>query len=373
MAETLARRDVQDRAAGLRPTYRTDRSFEWNHANGPDFDGPWPSVPPTPAKTVFGLTLNSRFGVPASILLNARWIGAYARLGFDLLTYKTVRNVQRLCHPVPNWLVADEASVAAAMRDPEAPVIVSRAAPADARRCTFGGSFGTPSVSPEDWRPDIAAAKRALGPGQALIVSVMGTARPGLSDAEFAAEFGTLAGIVAANGADIVEADLSCPNVARREGEVYLDVPLSARIAQTIRAAAGAKPVLLKTGDIADRGRMAEFLEAVAGHADGVVMINGPSRRIVDASGTPAFGIDRERAGVTGAGIKPLALAAVGDAVNIAAKRGLKIGIVGVGGVTSAADARDFLAAGAVAVQAATAAAWNPMLACELKTTAPEI
>jgi len=26
-----------------------------------------------------------------------------------------------------------------------------------------------------------------------------------------------------------------------------------------------------------------------------------------------------------------------------------------------------------VAVQAATAAAWNPMLACELKTTAPEI
>ena len=96
MAETLARRDAHA-AEAPRPTYRTDRSFEWNHANGPDFDGPWPAVPPTPTKTVFGLKLNSRFGVPASILLNSRWIGTYARLGFDLVTYKTVRAVQRLC------------------------------------------------------------------------------------------------------------------------------------------------------------------------------------------------------------------------------------------------------------------------------------
>jgi dihydroorotate dehydrogenase len=366
MAEALARRD-HGRLA-VRPTYRVDRSFEWNHANGPDFAGPFPPVPETPAKDFFGLEVRSRFGVPASILLNSRWIETYARLGFDLLTYKTVRSVERICQPPPNWLFIDEA--ASTLADPEAPVPLARVAPPDTRRATFGGSFGTPSVAPAAWAPDIAVAKRALGPGQALIVSVMGTARPGLSDDEFVADFATLARTVAANGADLVEADLSCPNVARREGEVYLDVEQSARIAGAMKACG--KPLLLKTGDFVDRGRMAAFLEAVAG-ADGVVMINGPSRRIVDAAGGPAFGAGRERAGVTGAAIKPLALKAVSDAVEIVARKGLALKIVGVGGVCSAADARDFLAAGAVAVQSATAAAWNPYLAAELKAAAPDV
>ena len=108
MAEALAR--TLD--TPVRPTYRTDRSFEWNHANGPDFAGPWPAVPETPEKEFFGLAVRSRFGVPASILLNSRWIDTYARLGFDLLTYKTVRSVKRLCYDVPNWRFLDPATVA---------------------------------------------------------------------------------------------------------------------------------------------------------------------------------------------------------------------------------------------------------------------
>ncbi len=92
MAEALAR--TLD--ASPHPTYRTDRSFEWNHANGPDFAGPWPAVPDTPMKEFFGLPVRSRFGVPASVLVNSRWMGTYARLGFDILTYKTVRSQARV-------------------------------------------------------------------------------------------------------------------------------------------------------------------------------------------------------------------------------------------------------------------------------------
>ena len=68
-----------------------------------------------------------------------------------------------------------------------------------------------------------------------------------------------------------------------------------------------------------------------------------------------------------------MALRAVADAAGIVARRSLKLAIVGVGGVTSAADARAFIDAGAAAVQAATAAAWNPYLAAEIKAAAPEI
>src|SRR5512145_2712653 len=165
MAEALAR--PLDTAP--RPTYRTDRSFEWNHANGPDFAGPWPAVPETPAKDFFGLAVRSRFGVPASILLNSRWIETYARLGFDLLTYKTVRSQPRLCHAPPNWLFLDDRSVAADLNKAEAPLALATRAPADARVATAAGSFGIPSVAPEVWKPDIAAARRALGAGQAFI------------------------------------------------------------------------------------------------------------------------------------------------------------------------------------------------------------
>jgi dihydroorotate dehydrogenase len=284
-----------------------------------------------------------------------------------------VRSQARLCHAPPNWLFLDERSVAAGLADPNMPLALAARPPADPRGATAGGSFGIPSVAPEVWKPDIAAARRALGAGQALIVSVVGTARPGLSEADFVADFVALARSVVESGADLVEADLSCPNVARREGEVYLDTTLSTEIARATKAASAGRPVLLKIGDIADRAQMAAFLESVAGAADGVVMINAPSRRIVDGAGAPGFGAGRERAGVTGGAIKAIALRAVADAVAHIRRRGLPLEVIGVGGVTSAADARAFLDAGAYAVQSATAATWNPYLAAEIKAAAPDI
>jgi hypothetical protein len=158
MAEALAR--PLDPAS--RPTYRTDRSFEWNHANGPDFTGPWPAVPETPMKEFFGLAVRSRFGVPAGILVNSRWIETDARLGFDLLTYKTVRSQARLCHAPPNWLFHDDSNVMAGISDPETRLAVASRPPAYPLMATAGGSFGIPSVAPVVWKPEIAAARRAL-------------------------------------------------------------------------------------------------------------------------------------------------------------------------------------------------------------------
>jgi dihydroorotate dehydrogenase len=372
MPEALAR-DFGPGGAVSRPTYRVDRSFEWNYANGPEFSGPWPAIRDTPAKDFFGRPVRSRFGVPASILLNSRWIETYARLGFDLLTYKTVRSTARLCHAPPNWLFLDERSVASGLAQPETPLMLAARQPGEPHTATAAGSFGIPSVAPEVWKPDIAAARRVLGEGQVLIVSVVGTARPGLSEEAFVADFAALAASVAESGADVVEADLSCPNVARREGEVYLDVKLSAEIARATKAVAGGRPVLLKIGDIPDRAKMAAFLDSVSGAADGVVMINAPSRRIVDGAGAPAFGAGRERAGVTGGAVREIALRAVADAARHILRRGLPLKIIGVGGIASPADARAFLEAGAYAVQSATSATWNPLLASEIKSAAPEI
>src|ERR1700733_3463630 len=91
------------------PVYRIDRSFEWNAEHGPNFVGPWPSRAATQASTeFFGVPVRSRFGIAASLILHGAWFDLYSRLGFDLLTYKTVRRCARTAHQLPNWLFVDE-------------------------------------------------------------------------------------------------------------------------------------------------------------------------------------------------------------------------------------------------------------------------
>jgi dihydroorotate dehydrogenase len=364
---------AHDGRPAARPTYRFDKSFEWNYVHGPDFDAPWPEVPPTPMKSFFGLPVRSRFGIPASILPNSRWLETYARLGFDILTYKSVRRVARACGPARNWMFVDESSVAEAMRDAAAPVVVAAAAAADAGRATTAGSFGMPSMLPEIWMAEMERCRAALTSGQVLIASVVGTAGPDVSEEEFVADFADLAARAADAGAHILEINLSCPNVGKAEGQLYLDAALSGRIARAVKKATGGRPLLLKSGAIRDPAHFLNLLKAVAGAADGLVLINGPSRRIVNAAGAPAFGPGRERAGVTGAAVKPLALGAVKQALALIAEHKLPLEVVGCGGVTSPQDVRDFLAAGACAALSATGATLNPYLASQLKAQAPDI
>ena len=354
------------------PAYRIDRSFEWNYMNGPAFVGPWPSVPATPFKSFFGLPVRSRFGVGAGILLNSRWVETYAKLGFDILTYKTVRDVARPCLPPPNWRFADPDALAR-LADPAAPQRAAPPPPGDAWRAGFVGSFGTPSVAPEMWLPDIAVARQCLEAGQVLIVSVLATVTQGSTEASVIDEYRRLAEASAGAGAQIVEANLSCPNVRREEGEVYRDPLMVARIAEALRAGAGERPVLLKFGPELQGELLDRVLQAAAPHVDGVVLANALPRPVRDELGLPFFGAGREQAGVCGAPVKPFALDLVRRAAAIVRRDRLGLKIVALGGVASAEDAREFLDAGAYAVTCVTAAAWNPFLAGRIKDADPSI
>ena len=359
-------------ALGPEPTYRLDRNFEWNAANGPTFAGPLPVIPATPLKSFFGLPVRSRFGLAASLVLNARWLDLYSRLGFDLLTYKTVRRQARRAHPLPNWLFLDERSLPAFVDD-RAALRASGGVPDRPLAATAAGSIGMPSSGPEFWVADIRRCREMLGAGQALIVSVVATAGSDGSSDAFVAEFEELAEMVAAAGAQVVEANLSCPNVGQREGEVYRDAEMAGRIAAAVRRGAGGRPVLVKIGPVGDASELRALLRTLSGQADGVVMINAPSRRIVDGLGQPAFGPDRPRAGVMGGAVFPLAIEQVRTAVEVVARDGLGIEVVAVGGITSAERVRAVFDAGAYAALTASAAAWNPWLAAEVKRTDPTI
>ena len=346
-----------------------DRSFEENASLGPAFSGPFPPVPVTPTKEFFGLPVASRIGIAASLVLNRHWAETFGRLGFDLLTYKTVRSRRTLAHPVPNWLYPDPQSVASGGG-------VFRLAadlPTDPVAATAMGSIGMPSVAPEIWQTDIRATRDALRAGQVLIVSVVGTVRDGMSRDDFAEDFATLAEAVVAAGAQVVELNLSCPNVAAGEGELYLDTGYAAEIAARVRARLGPGiPLLVKIGAIEDDRHMADLLSALDPHVDGVVMINAPRRAMVDATGAPAFGPGRMGAGMMGGVTFDTGLGCVKRAVAVIRQRGLGLRLLAVGGVTTPERVAAYVAAGAYAVMGASALAWDPYLAIRTKHLHPE-
>jgi len=352
-----------------RPAYRFDHTFEQNAALGPDFDGPYVEVPATPTKDFFGYRVASRLGIAASLLVNERWVEPYSRLGFDLLTYKTVRRRERIAHGVPNWVYVDAASVAAHA----ATVRTIAGVPADALNATAAGSIGMPSTAPEIWRRDIRACRARLRAGQVLIVSVVGTADADTTPTVFAEDYATLAGEVREAGAQIVELNLSCPNVGKRESEVYLDTEAAVRIVRAAHAAIGTTPLLVKIGQIAQRADMETLLRALAGIVDGVTMINAPSRAFLNAAGAPSFGASRTRAGLMGGVVFDIALASVRSAVEIVRRDDLALKIVAVGGVCSPERARAFIDAGACAALAASACAWDPYLAIRAKRLDPSL
>ena len=353
-------------------TYRTDRSYEWNYEHGPQWQGALPPVPATPRKDFFGLEVASRIGISAGLLLNAQWIGFYARCGFDILTYKTVRSRRRECQPMPNWLFIDPADVAHVGEVGRE--LHARAQPAgsDPGEWTSTVSYGMPSRDPAVWMADVARARTLLGDGQALIVSVVASPDGTWSRDDIVRDFGALAAMAREAGAQLVEANLSCPNVRSAEGDLFLDAEMSGRIAAALRAGAGTLPVLLKIGHVPDDERLRSLLRAVAGQASGLVIVNGVSRPVIGADGAAAFGDGRRQAGILGRGIHAIGVDDVARSLALIRRERLDLQVAGVGGIASADDAAAYFDAGACAVLLGSAPMYDPSLAARMKALHPE-
>ena len=95
------------------------------------------------------------------------------------------------------------------------------------------------------------------------------------------------------------------------------------------------------------------FTKAVEKHVDGFVAINtlGPCLHVDIETGRPLLGGPGGVGWLSGPAIKPLAVRCVADIA-----KGTKKPVIGVGGVSTGADAIEFLMCGATAVQVCTAA-----------------
>lgn len=341
------------------PAYDISRSYEANYQEGPSIQEKAPKRRIARKQKFMGFEVNSLIGVPAGPLLNSRWILAYAELGFDLPVYKTVRTQATQSHPDPNCMFL-KLKGQLSESDFGKRLVATPDAPARLDDISITNSFGMPSRDPKIWRADVQEAKKGLGEGQVLIVSVVGT--PGKED--LAADYAKAAAMAAEAGSDVVEINLSCPNVATGEGSVYTDPAFSSEISKTVKRAIGATPLIIKIGYIADPTRLAKVVAANAPYIDAVSGINTLSFEVVNEEGAPALpGKGRLRSGVCGAAIRQCAMAQAARIVDLRRKEKYDFAVIGVGGVMTTDHIRDYLNLGVDAVMSATGAMWDPLLA----------
>jgi len=84
------------------PRYDRSKNYAWNFENA-STERPKVDLPQVQSEWSYcGLPVNSPLGIAAGPLLNGNWVQYYAALGFDVLTYNTVRSRSRECYDLPN-------------------------------------------------------------------------------------------------------------------------------------------------------------------------------------------------------------------------------------------------------------------------------
>ncbi len=156
---------------------------------------------------------------------------------------------------------------------------------------------------------------------------------------------------------DAIEINISCPNV--KEGGVTFgnDPDMSARVVAACRRATN-KPIITKLSpnqtDIAENAR-----RCIEAGTDAFSVINTVMGMAIDIeSRKPVIG--NNQGGLSGPAIKPIAVFKVFQVFQVARDHGIPI--IGQGGVTCAADAIEFMLAGASAVGVGTGLFYDPLL-----------
>lgn len=366
----------------MKPTYDTNLTYDENYKAGPQFAGDFPDLSNLnaglPPANFLGKKLNSVLGIPAGPLLNSAYIKLYADLGFDVLTYKTVRSHGHPCHPFPNVRPVETAPDWYRTSDGEKPTLYTLPNDSNLTQLSITNSFGMPSQAPAIWREDVGRAKAGLNSGQMLVVSVVGTAQDGGSMEELAADYALAAFWAREAGADAIEANLSCPNVCSGEGSLFQSPSAVRLISQALKSRLGSMPFLLKLGFLTEDELTRDVVQAAyEGGAAGVAAINTIPAKVLDETRQQALpGAGRLVSGICGAGIKPAGLEMLARLRKARSGLGLtaqEFAIVGVGGVMTGEDALDYLKYGADGVQSGTGAMWQPYLARDFKTLVKQL
>jgi len=148
------------------------------------------------------------------------------------------------------------------------------------------------------------------------------------------------------------ELNVSCPNTTEG-GLQFGSDPRSLDEVVTTAKRAARRPLIVKLSpNVTSIAQMAHIAQEAG--ADAISLINTFVAMAIDAD-TRKPRIANVTAGLSGPAIKPIALRMVYDAAHA-----VNIPVIGMGGISTAADVAEFMLAGATAVQIGTASYWDP-------------
>jgi dihydroorotate dehydrogenase (NAD+) catalytic subunit len=157
---------------------------------------------------------------------------------------------------------------------------------------------------------------------------------------------------------DMVELNISCPNVKAGGMAFGLDPAAAAPVVNAVRRATS-KPLMVKLSPNAP-DLAAVALACVNSGADALSLVNTFKAIAIDIeSRKPVF--ENISAGLSGPAIRPIALRMVWELCET-----VRVPVVGMGGIASAHDALEFLLAGAAAVQIGSATFAHPLAMNEI-------
>ena len=157
---------------------------------------------------------------------------------------------------------------------------------------------------------------------------------------------------------DLLEINISCPNV--KEGGIAFGQDPKAVETITREVKRHAKqPIIMKLSpNVTDITEMAKAAEA--GGADVLSLINTLTGMKIDIN-RQKFVLANKTGGMSGPAIKPVAVRMVYQVANA-----VDVPIIGMGGISTAEDALEFIMAGATAVSVGTANFINPATTLEV-------
>jgi dihydroorotate dehydrogenase (NAD+) catalytic subunit len=189
---------------------------------------------------------------------------------------------------------------------------------------------------------------RKLGP--AIIANLSGST---------VEEYAQGAALLNESEVDMIELNISCPNVKAGGMTFGLDPLAAVSVVEPVRRALTRKPLMVKLSPNAP-DLIAVAAACVNAGADALSLVNTFKAMAIDIQNRkPVF--DNISAGLSGPAIKPIALRMVWELCDA-----VTVPVVGMGGIANTGDALEFLMAGAAAVQVGSATFAHPQTMIEI-------
>jgi dihydroorotate dehydrogenase (NAD+) catalytic subunit len=155
-----------------------------------------------------------------------------------------------------------------------------------------------------------------------------------------------------------IEVNISCPNVKAGGVAFGVDAAMAATVVKAVKARTPQMVMVKLSPNVTDVSEIARAVESSG--ADAVSLINTLTGMAIDIH-TRKPKLANITGGLSGPAIKPVALRMVWQVA-----KAVKIPVVGIGGIMSAADALEFIIAGASAIQLGTANFINPQVSMKV-------